>query len=99
MVSTGGHGDPPTVCAPELMGNPGVERGVANSPEEAARVVRQRVTGESYDLIKTSVTGGVLSLAKSGDAPLWSGDEVSAIVKTAKDYSFPSPPTRMARRA
>lgn len=88
VVSTGGHGDPTNSLRAELMGNPGVERGVANSPEEAARVVRQRYK-ESYDLIKTSVTGGVLSLAKSGDAPLWSGDEVSAIVKTAKDYSFP----------
>ena len=88
VASTGGHGDPTNSLRAELMGNPGVERGIANSPDEAARVVRQRYK-EGFDLIKTSVTGGVLSLAKSGDAPLWSSDEVAAIVKTAKDYSFP----------
>jgi imidazolonepropionase-like amidohydrolase len=88
VASTGGHGDPTNSLRAELMGNPGVERGIANSPDEAARVVRQRYK-EGFDLIKTSVTGGVLSLAKSGEAPLWSNDEVAAIVRTARDYSFP----------
>ena len=44
---------------------------------------------EGYDLIKISTTGGVLSLAKSGDAPLLMDEELVAIVQTAKDYGMP----------
>jgi imidazolonepropionase-like amidohydrolase len=44
---------------------------------------------ERFDLIKIATTGGVLSLAKSGDAPLLSDEELNAIVQTAKDYSMP----------
>jgi imidazolonepropionase-like amidohydrolase len=44
---------------------------------------------EGYDLIKIATTGGVLSLAKSADAPLLADEELAAIVATAKDYRFP----------
>ena len=88
MTSTGGHGDPTNALREDLMGRPGPERGIVNSPEEARQVVRQRYK-EGYDLIKISVTGGVLSMAKSGDAPLLADDELAAIVATARDYGFP----------
>lgn len=88
VVSTGGHGDPTNGLRADLMGSPGVERGVANGPNEARKVVRQRYK-EQFDLIKISTTGGVLSLAKSGDAPLLVDEELKAIVETARDYSMP----------
>ncbi|MDX2220547.1 MAG: amidohydrolase family protein [Burkholderiales bacterium] len=88
VVSTGGHGDPTNGLRADLMGSPGVERGVANGPDEARKVVRQRYK-EQFDLIKISTTGGVLSLAKSGDAPLLVDEELKAIVETARDYSMP----------
>jgi len=43
---------------------------------------------EGFDQIKISTTGGVLSVAKSGDAPLLADDELAAIVTTARDYGF-----------
>lgn len=88
VVSTGGHGDPTNGLRADLMGTPGVERGVANGPDEARKVVRQRYK-EQFDLIKISTTGGVLSLAKSGDAPLLVDEELKAIVETARDYGMP----------
>lgn len=88
ITSTGGHGDPTNGLRSELMGSPGPDRGIVSGPDEARRAVRQRYK-EKFDLIKISVTGGVLSLAKSGDAPLLVDEELAAIVATAKDYSFP----------
>ena len=88
ITSTGGHGDPTNGLRAELMGNPGPDRGIVSGAAEARRAVRQRYK-EKFDLIKISVTGGVLSLAKSGDAPLLVDEELAAIVATAKDYSFP----------
>jgi imidazolonepropionase-like amidohydrolase len=49
--------------------------------------VRQRYK-EGSDLIKITATGGVLSYAKSADAPQFTVEEVRAIVATAKDYGF-----------
>lgn len=87
VVSTGGHGDPTNGLRADLMGSPGVERGVISGPDEARRAVRQKYK-EGFDLIKISTTGGVLSLASSGDAPLLADAELAAIVATAKDYGF-----------
>ncbi|MGZ5112197.1 MAG: amidohydrolase family protein [Usitatibacter sp.] len=88
ITSTGGHGDPTNGLRAELMGNPGPELGIVSGANEARRAVRQRYK-EKFDLIKIAVTGGVLSLATSGDAPLLVDEELAAIVATAKDYSFP----------
>ena len=49
--------------------------------------MRQRYKDGS-DVIKITATGGVLSYAKSGDAPQFTVDEVKAIVDTARDYGF-----------
>lgn len=86
--STGSHGDPTNSLREDLMGHPGPEQGIVSGPDEARNVVRQRYK-ESHDLIKIATTGGVLSLAKSGDAPTLVDSELAAIVATARDYGMP----------
>jgi imidazolonepropionase-like amidohydrolase len=88
VSSTGGHGDPANGLRSDLAATPGLARGIADSPDEAARVVRMRYR-ERFDFIKIATTGGVLSLARSGDAPLLSDEELKTIVQTAKDYNMP----------
>jgi imidazolonepropionase-like amidohydrolase len=39
-------------------------------------------------MIKITATGGVLSYAKSGDAPQFTQDEVNAVVEAAQDYGY-----------
>ncbi|KGE04911.1 metal-dependent hydrolase family protein [Pseudohaliea rubra] len=85
--TTGGHADPTNGIRYDLRGDPGPKEGVINSPEDARKAVRQRYKDGS-DVIKLTVTGGVLSLAKSGDNPQFMADEIEAIVATAKDYNF-----------
>jgi imidazolonepropionase-like amidohydrolase len=86
--STGGHGDPANGLRAELAATPSLERNIGNGPAEVMKLVRQRYR-ERFDLIKIATTGGVLSLARSGDAPLLSDEELAAIVKTARDYGMP----------
>jgi len=86
--STGSHGDPTNSLRFDLMGTPGVEHGIFRGPDEARNAVRQQYK-ENHDLIKIATTGGVLSLAKSGDAPTLVDSELSAIVATARDYGMP----------
>jgi imidazolonepropionase-like amidohydrolase len=88
VATTGGHMDNTNGLRADLMGQPGAERGVISGPEEARRVVRQRYK-DGFDLIKIATTGGVLSLAKSGDAPQFADEELAAVVATAKDYGMP----------
>ena len=90
IATTGGHADPTNGInhyLAEAMGHPGPEEGVINSPDEARQAVRQRYKDGS-DVIKITATGGVLSYAKSGDAPQFTEDEVRAVVETARDYGF-----------
>ena len=49
--------------------------------------MRQRYK-EGSDLIKITASGGVLSVAKSGENPQFTEEELKAIVETAKDYGF-----------
>src|SRR5688572_11661705 len=88
VATTGGHGDGTNGYNDVLqeMFQPRIV-GVANGPDEMRRVVRQRYK-DGADFIKISATGGVLSLAKSGQAPLFSDDELRAVVETASDYGF-----------
>ncbi len=60
---------------------------VGNGPDQLRAIVRQRYK-EGADFIKVSSTGGVLSLAKSGQAPLYNDEELAAVVATAKDYGL-----------
>ena len=71
----------------ELIGDPGPKEGVVNSPEDAKKAVRQRYKNGA-DLIKITATGGVLSVAKSGQNPQFTLEEIKAVTATAKDYGF-----------
>ena len=55
--------------------------------DEARKAVRQRYK-DGADLIKITATGGVLSMATSGDNAQFTEEEIAAIVQTAKDYGF-----------
>jgi imidazolonepropionase-like amidohydrolase len=90
IATTGGHADPTNGLNTELshlIGPPGPTDGVINSVEDARQAVRQRYKDGS-DVIKITATGGVLSYAKSGDAPQFTIEEARAIVETAKDYGY-----------
>ncbi len=90
IATTGGHGDPSNGVndrLAHLIGPPGPTEGVINSLDDARQAVRQRYKDGS-DVIKITATGGVLSYAKSGDAPQFTVDEVKAVVDTANDYGY-----------
>lgn len=87
LATTGGHADPTNGVNIRLKGDPGPKEGVVNGPDDAAKAVRQRYK-DGADLIKLTATGGVLSLAKSGQNPQFSVEELEAIVKTANDYEL-----------
>lgn len=85
--TTGGHADPTNGRSDELRGDPGPAEGVVNSPEDGRKAVRQRYKNGA-DVIKITATGGVLSVAKSGQNPQFTEEEIRAIVETAKDYGM-----------
>ncbi len=87
LASTGGHADPTNGSSRILRGNPGPKEGVVNSVEDAKKAVRQRYKNGA-DCIKITATGGVLSVAKSGDNPQFTIEEVKAICDMAKDYGM-----------
>ncbi len=90
IATTGGHGDPTNGIARYLsdaLGHPGPEQGVISGVDEARRAVRQRYK-EGSDLIKITATGGVLSVARSGENPQFTQDEIAEIVRTARDYGL-----------
>jgi imidazolonepropionase-like amidohydrolase len=87
LATTGGHADPTNGLNYKLKEDPGPREGVVNGPADAAKAVRQRYK-DGADLIKLTATGGVLSLAKSGQNPQFTQEELEAIVNTAKDYEF-----------
>ena len=87
IATTGGHADPTNGVREDLRGDPGPVSGVMNGPADAYKAVRQRYKDGS-DVIKLTVTGGVLSLAKSGDNPQFTEEELEAVVAAAKDYNF-----------
>jgi len=85
--TTGGHADPTNGMKNELMGDPGPKEGVVNSPEDAKKAVRQRYKNGA-DVIKITATGGVMSVAKNGQNPQFTVEEIKGIVETAKDYGM-----------
>ena len=87
LATTGGHADPTNGVNDELKGDPGPKEGVVNGVEDAKKAVRQRYKNGA-DLIKITATGGVLSVAKSGQNPQFTIEEIKAICETAKDYGF-----------
>ncbi len=85
--TTGGHADPTNGRNLELMGDPGPKEGVVNSPADGRKAVRQRYK-EGSDVIKITATGGVLSVAKNGQNPQFTVEEIRAITQTADDYGM-----------
>jgi imidazolonepropionase-like amidohydrolase len=87
LATTGGHADPTAGYRRDLAGDPGPEEGVINSVGDARKAVRQRYK-DGADFIKITATGGVLSLAKSGENPQFTMDELEAVIETATDYGM-----------
>jgi len=87
IATTGGHADPSNGHRDGLMHPPGPADGVINGTDEARQAVRARYQDGS-DLIKLTATGGVLSVAKSGQNPQFMDDELAAVVATARDYEM-----------
>ena len=85
--TTGGHADPTNGSRKSLMGDPGPADGVINSPEDGKKAVRQRYKNGA-DCIKITATGGVLSMAKNGQNPQFTLEEIKAVVDTANDYGM-----------
>jgi imidazolonepropionase-like amidohydrolase len=88
VTTTGGHGDSTNGLATELQEvlKP-LLPGTADGADAMRAAVRQRYK-DGADFIKIAATGGVLSLAKSGQAPLFSEEELASVVKTASDYGL-----------
>jgi imidazolonepropionase-like amidohydrolase len=87
IATTGGHADPTNGMRRDLMSTPGPTRGVINGADEARQAVRQRYK-ERSDPIKITATGGVLSVATSGQNPQFTDEELAAIVETATEYGM-----------
>ena len=85
--TTGGHADPTNGWKKSLAGNPGPKEGVINGPDDARKAVRQRYKNGA-DVIKITATGGVMSIAKNGQNPQFTLEEIKAICETAKDYDM-----------
>ena len=87
LATTGGHADPSNGMAKRIRPDTGPAAGVINGVAEARQAVRQRYQ-DGADAIKITATGGVLSVAKSGQNPQFMDDELDAVVATAKDYGM-----------
>jgi len=87
IATTGGHADPTSGLRSSLAVDAGPREGVVDGVSAAAEAVRYRYK-EGADFIKITATGGVLSVAKNGQNPQFSQDELEAIVTTAADYGF-----------
>ncbi|MEC9407373.1 MAG: amidohydrolase family protein [Pseudomonadota bacterium] len=87
LATTGGHADPTNGMWADLQGDAGPKQGVINGPSDARKAVRQRYK-DGADLIKITATGGVLSVASSGQNAQFSDEELAAIIDTARDYGF-----------
>lgn len=88
LSTTGGHGDLTNGLNSQLQSllDP-TDTQVVDGPDEIRRAVRQSYK-DGADVIKIAATGGVLSLAKSGHAPLFTEEELATVVATAKDYGL-----------
>ena len=87
LATTGGHADPTNGQKGKFREDAGPVQGVVNGVDDARKAVRQRYK-DGADLIKLTATGGVLSLASSGQNPQFTNEELNTIVKTAADYDM-----------
>ena len=87
IATTGGHADPTNSINRSLLKDPGPHEGVINGVEDARKAVRQRYKNGA-DCIKITATGGVLSVAKNGQNPQFTMEELKVIIETANDYGM-----------
>lgn len=87
IATTGGHADPSNGMREDLAKAVAAEGAVINGVDDARRLVRQRYQ-DGVDLIKITATGGVLSVASSGQNAQFTEEEIREIVAIAKDYGF-----------
>lgn len=87
LATTGGHADPTNGLKGDFRRDADSVDGVINGVDDARKAVRQRYK-DGADLIKLTATGGVLSLASSGQNPQFTDEELRAVVATAKDYNM-----------
>ena len=87
LATTGGHADPTNGWASHIAGDPGPRLGVVNGVDDVRKAVRQRYK-DGADWIKITATGGVLSVAKSGENPQFTDEELVALIDTAADYGL-----------
>ncbi len=87
LATTGGHADPTNGLSGDFRRDASPVDGVVNGADDARKAVRQRYK-DGADLIKLTATGGVLSLASSGQNPQFTEAELRVIVETAKDYNM-----------
>ncbi len=85
--STGGHADPTDGLSQEFAGDPGVQQGIINSVDDAAKAIRLHYK-QGVDAIKIMPSGGVLDEGASGENPQLTLEEIRALVATARDYGF-----------
>lgn len=87
LAVTGGHGDPTNGMRTDLMGAPGPDHGVVDGVAAAAQAVRHQVK-LGADWIKITATGGVLSVAREGQRPQFTEEEIRTVVQTAADWGI-----------
>ncbi len=85
--TTGGHADPTNGWKKSIAGDPGPQDGVINGVDDARKAVRERYKNGA-DVIKITATGGVMSIAKNGQNPQFTVEEIKAICETANDYDM-----------
>jgi imidazolonepropionase-like amidohydrolase len=82
LSARGGHCDPTGGYRPGLLKEPGIEEGVADSPDQFRAAVRF-VAKHTADVVKVCASGGVLSLADKVDSPQLTQRELEALVEEA----------------
>lgn len=87
LAVTGGHGDPTNAHNRELRGEPGPHQGVVDGIAEIRKGVRHQIK-LGADWIKITATGGVLSVAREGQRPQFSEEEIEMVVETAADWGI-----------
>jgi imidazolonepropionase-like amidohydrolase len=82
ISARGGHCDETAGYRPGLLAEPGIERGVADGPDQMRAAVRYN-TKHGADVIKVCASGGVLSLTDKVDSPQLTQAELTALVDEA----------------
>ena len=78
----GGHCDPTGGFRPDILKEPTIEQGVADSPDQMRAAVRFNLK-HGADVIKVCASGGVLSINDKVDTPQLTQAELNALVDEA----------------